>query len=107
MNFGRKRGGNGNEGRNPHHGGGPWQQADNLLRIETGQKKHRAASQQRDVGRNEKPVRVEDRQGVQQNVFRAKTPIFDQGLGIGVQVAVGEHRPFGAPRSAGGIGNGC
>jgi hypothetical protein len=63
------------EGRDAHEDGGARQQAEDLLHVELRQEQHRRAVQQHAVGRDEQPVGVEDRQGVQQHVVRLPAPI--------------------------------
>ena len=53
--------------------------------------------------RHEQPVHMEDRQRVQQHVARHETPVDVQRLGVGGDVAVGDHGALGAPGRAGGI----
>ena len=46
---------------------------------------------------------VEDRQGMQQHVARRKSPFLLQGLRVGQQIVLGQHRTFGATRRAGRV----
>ena len=87
------------EGRHAHHDRGAWQQADHGLGVEARQEQHLRTAQQNGVARHEEAVGVIDRQGVEQHVVGGKAPEPRQGIGVGAQVAVAEHRAF---RPAGG-----
>ncbi len=52
---------------------------------------------------DEQPVHVEDRQRVQQHVTRPETPVGVQSLGVGRDVAMGDHGALEASGGAGGI----
>ncbi len=91
------------ERRHPHHRGRTRHQPDHLVHVQTGQKDHRAARQQRHIGRHEQAMRMKDRQGVQQHVLVGEPPRLGQHLCVGQQVAMGQHRPLGPARRARGI----
>ena len=89
--------------RHAHHHGGPWQQAQNGLRIKPRQKDHLRAAEQSDVRGDEQAVGVKDRQGMQQHVAVGKAPQIGQHAGVGQQVALRQHRPLGPPRGTRGV----
>ena len=88
------------EGRHAHHAGGARHQAHDLGRIELWQEEHAAARQQQRVRRHEKPVRMVDRQGVDEHVVRREAPVIDERFGVGIEIVVAEHGALGAPRRA-------
>ncbi len=88
------------EGRHAHHRRGLRHQAHDLVRIEFRQEDHRRAGHQRDVGRHEQPMGVEDGQRVQQHVVGREAPVIDQRQRVGGQVVVAQHRALGAARGA-------
>ena len=66
-----------------HHAGGLGEIPNNLVHIELWHEKHRAAAGQDDVGGHKEPVRVKDRQSVQQHIGLGKAPRLRQRLAIG------------------------
>ena len=88
------------EGRDAHHRRRLGQAVDHLVDLEARQPDHRAARQQDDVGGDEEPVGVEDRQGVEEDVAVGEAPGRDQHLGVRDEVVVGQHRALRAPGGA-------
>ena len=91
------------EGRHTHHRRCPGELGNDLIKVEPGQEDHGAGGAENDVGRHEQPVSVVDGQDVQQYIPRGEMPGLDQGIGIGTQVAVRQHRSLGPPGRAGGV----
>ncbi len=77
--------------------------AEPLIQIEFRQEDHAAAGCQNDVGGNEQPMRVEDRQRVQQDVICREAPFPDQGQGIRKQIVLGQHGALGTAGRSGGV----
>jgi hypothetical protein len=88
------------EGGDAHQHIGLRHQPHQFLHVEFGQQDDRRSRRDGDVGSHEQPMRVEDRQGMQQPVIRGIAPVFAQGLRIGSQIALTEHRPLRTPRGA-------
>ena len=72
-----------------------WKPIEGAHGIEPRQEDHRRSGQEHHVGRHEQAVGVEDRQGVDEHVLAREAPALDQGLGVGPEVGVGEHRALG------------
>ena len=89
-----------------HHGGGAWQVREHLIEIEFRQKNKRRCGGQRDIDRHEQSMRVENRQHMQQHVLVAELPKFLQRHRIGCEIAMAEHRAFGAARRPRSVKNG-
>ena len=89
------------EGGNTHHHSRLGQRLENRVRLELGKQQHAGARQQGNIGGDEKPMNVEDRQRVQQHIVLGKFPSPAQAVGIRIKIAMGEH---GALRAAGGTG---
>ena len=94
------------EGRHAHHRRGTRQVVDYHVQIELRQEDHRPARHEHHVCRDEKPVRVEDGQRVQQHVIRGKAPAVDQRLCVRKKVRLRQHRPLRPPRRAGCVEEG-
>jgi hypothetical protein len=94
------------KGRNAHHRRGAGQGGQHRVQVELGQKDHRGAAYQRDIRRHKQPMRVKDRQRMQQHVIDRKGPGLGQHLRVRQQVAVGQHSPFRAARGARGVKKG-
>ena len=91
------------EGRHPHQHGRPRHQLEDPVDVELRQEDHRGVGEERDVGRDEEAVGVEDRQRVDQHVVRGEAPGVDQGPGVRDEVSVGQHRALGAAGGARGV----
>ena len=91
------------EGRHAHHRRRLRQPLDDLVHLERRQEDHRAAGKQHDVAGDEKAVRMEDRQRVQQDVVGREAPCLDQRTGVRQQVAVRQHGAFRAAGRPGGV----
>ena len=91
------------EGRDAHQHGRPRHQLEDPVDVELRQEDHRRAGEQRDVGRDEEPVGVEDRQRMDQHVVGGVGPGLAQRLGVRDEVAVGQHRALGAAGGARGV----
>ena len=70
------------EGRHAHERGRLRHGGQDRVGIEFGQEDGRGAGEERDVGRNEQPVRVKDRQGVDQDVFAGEAPVIAQHVRV-------------------------
>ena len=91
------------EGRHTHHRRCLGHQIDHGVEIEFRQEQDGTTSSQRHVGCNEKPVSVEDRQGMQQHILVGEAPELRQGGGIRQQVRLRQHCPLRPPGGAGGV----
>ena len=88
------------ESRHTHHDRRTREQTDDFAGVEGRKQDKRAPRHQARVRGHEKPVRVENRQGVQQAVHRSKSPFLPKDFGIRGQIAVREHRSLRTARGA-------
>ena len=91
------------EGGHAHHNRRVRQIIEDGVCLKFLMKQNLAACDQEGVERHEQAVDVIDRKRMQQPVLGGDAPGIDQRLGIGQEIAMGDHRPFGAPGGAGGI----
>ena len=91
------------EGRDAHQHGRPRHQLEDPVDVELRQEDHRRAGEERDVGRDEEAVGVEDRQSMDQHVIGGVGPSFAQRERVRDEVAVGQHRALGASGGARGV----
>ena len=94
------------EGRHTHHRGGFRHPFQRDIGREFRQEDHRAADHRQQVACHEQPVRVIDRQHVEQRVIGGEAPVFTQHLGVRAQVPVAQLGALGTAGGAGGIENG-
>ena len=76
------------EGRHTHEGGGARQQGDHIRTVEFLAPDHLRAREKRTMTGNEKPVRVKNRQGVQQHVGIGEAPGVAQRHPVGCEIAM-------------------
>ena len=89
--------------RHSHHRGGMWHLVKQCNGVELRQEYHGSTRQQGHIRSDKQPMRVENRQGMQQDIPVSKAPCIHQNLCIRQQVALGQHRPFGPTCGAAGI----
>ena len=93
------------ERRHAHHRRGARHETEDLVGVELGHEDHRRARQQDEVCRHKQPVRVEDRQRVEQHVVGRELPRLQQRVRVGGKVIMRQHRAFRATGGAGRVEN--
>ena len=88
------------ESRHTHHRRRFRQQPHHPVGVEFRQEDHRGACEHHGVARNEKAVRVIDRQRVQEHILVGEMPVFHERLRIGGEVVMRQHRALGAAGGA-------
>ena len=91
------------KGRHSHHRSGLRQQLQHAVDIELRQEDHPSAGSQQNVCRHEQPMRVKDRQGMEQGVRCSKAPGLNKRVGVRQEVVMAQHCTFRAPGRARGV----
>ena len=91
------------ERRHAHHHRCFRQQPHDFVGIELRQEQHRAAGREHGVDRDEQPVHVKDRQGVQQHVALRESPRLRERDCVRREIRARQHRALGAAGRAGRV----
>ena len=94
------------ERRHSHQRGRLRHRLEDRVGVKALEEDHPRPGQQCDVGGDEQPVGVKDRQRVDQHVAVGKAPVIAQGFRVAGQVGVAQHRALGAPGGARRVQNG-
>ena len=89
-----------------HQGRRLGQETHHVVGVEFLPEQHRAARQEKRVGGNEKPMRMIDRQSVDEDIAIAEMPGVDESEGVAGEIGMAQHGALGAAGRARRIENG-